>query len=615
MKRGNWQGRGDWGRADRRRHHNPGRQREHSSHRFERGGPGTSQNEPSPETASPSLSQSSPAPELPGFYFDPEKNRYFRLLPGHNNCNPLTREGIQQREQERRRVRLLEEDEKPRKKSSRAGLNSTILLQKRHLGLVPETSYCRLIHELKVSSMRRHKLEVQSSDSSSPNTDNFKLIVADSACERVFTVNDVEHGGCKYGIMNFKGCSEGFLSVEMCDNLYFTNRKVNSICWASVTHPDSHVLLCLVGIADTPGCVSLLPASLFSNSNPDQPGMLCSFKISTAWSCAWCLNPQADKNFSTGLSRLVIVTDAVTGRRQTYGINSDVLAQQFALRAPVLYNGCRTGEIFSIDLRQRARRGHGWKGVRFYQDSAITSVHILQDDNYLIAADMLGKPGMLCSFKISTAWSCAWCLNPQADKNFSTGLSRLVIVTDAVTGRRQTYGINSDVLAQQFALRAPVLYNGCRTGEIFSIDLRQRARRGHGWKGVRFYQDSAITSVHILQDDNYLIAADMLGKIKLWDLRMAKAVQQYEGHHNEHAYLPVHVNEQEGLLLAVGQDCYTRLWSLGDGRLLRTIPSPHPAGNLYSGSLQRYRASPLPYLLRFHYPTSHSGNCSLSTLF
>lgn len=34
---------------------------------------------------------------------------------------------------------------------------------------------------------------------------------------------------------------------------------------------------------------------------------------------------------------------------------------------------------------------------------------------------------------------------------------------------------------------------------------------------------------------------------------MAKAVQQYEGHHNEHAYLPVHVNEQEGLLLA-GED-------------------------------------------------------------
>ena len=48
----------------------------------------------------------------------------------------------------------------------------------------------------------------------------------DSASERVFTVNDVSHGGCKYGIMNFKGCSRGSLAVEMCDNLYFTNRKV-----------------------------------------------------------------------------------------------------------------------------------------------------------------------------------------------------------------------------------------------------------------------------------------------------------------------------------------------------------------------------------------------------
>lgn len=27
----------------------------------------------------------------------------------------------------------------------------------------------------------------------------------------------------------------------------------------------------------------------------------------------------------------------------------------------------------------------------------------------------------------------------------------------------------------------------------------------------------------------------------------------------------------------VGQDCYTLLWSLRDGQLLRTIPSPQPA--------------------------------------
>uniref|UniRef100_A0A8C1NWY3 WD repeat domain 21 n=1 Tax=Cyprinus carpio TaxID=7962 RepID=A0A8C1NWY3_CYPCA len=377
--------------------------------------------------------------QLPGFYFDPEKNRYFRLLPGHNNCNPLTKEGLQKKEEEKKRSALLAEDDGPRKKAPRTGLNSALLLQKRHLGLLPPSSYSRLIHEVKVSGMQRHRLEVQSSNSTSPNTDNFHLIVADSACERVFTVNDVSHGGCKYGIMNFHGYRKGSLSVEMCDNLYFTNRKVNSVCWASVTHTDSHVLLCLVGISQTPGCVSLLPASLFSNFNPDQPGMLCSFKISTAWSCAWCLNPQADKTFSTG---------------------------QFL--TPCLY---------------------------------------------------------------------------------------------------------------AFLHYAPVLFNGCRSGEIFSIDLRQRDRgRSHGWKTSRFFQESAITSIQLLQDENYLLAADMLGKIKLWDIRVKRSVKQYEGHHNEYAYLPIHVNEPEGLLLAVGQDCYTRLWSLHDSSLLRTIPSPHPAG-------------------------------------
>lgn len=56
-------------------------------------------------------------PELPGFYFDPEKNRYFRLLPGHNNCNPLTREQLQEKEREKQRNKMLAEDEKPRKVS------------------------------------------------------------------------------------------------------------------------------------------------------------------------------------------------------------------------------------------------------------------------------------------------------------------------------------------------------------------------------------------------------------------------------------------------------------------------------------------------------------------
>lgn len=58
--------------------------------------------------------------DLPGYYFDPEKKRYFRLLPGHNNCNPLTKESIRQKEMESKRLQLLEEEDKQGKVGSTA---------------------------------------------------------------------------------------------------------------------------------------------------------------------------------------------------------------------------------------------------------------------------------------------------------------------------------------------------------------------------------------------------------------------------------------------------------------------------------------------------------------
>ncbi|XP_054304371.2 DDB1- and CUL4-associated factor 4 isoform X7 [Pongo pygmaeus] len=385
------------------------------------------------------------------------QKRYFRLLPGHNNCNPLTKESIRQKEMESKRLRLLQEEDR-QKKIARMGFNASSMLRKSQLGFLNVTNYCHLAHELRLSCMERKKVQIRSMDPSALASDRFNLILADTNSDRLFTVNDVKVGGSKYGIINLQSLKTPTLKVFMHENLYFTNRKVNSVCWASLNHLDSHILLCLMGLAETPGCATLLPASLFVNSHPagiDRPGMLCSFRIPGAWSCAWSLNIQANNCFSTGLSRRVLLTNVVTGHRQSFGTNSDVLAQQFALMAPLLFNGCRSGEIFAIDLR---------------------------------------------------------CGN-----------------------------------------------------------------HGKGWKATRLFHDSAVTSVRILQDEQYLMASDMAGKVKLWDLRTTKCVRQYEGHVNEYAYLPLHVHEEEGILVAVGQDCYTRIWSLHDARLLRTIPSPYPA--------------------------------------
>ncbi|XP_018417129.1 PREDICTED: DDB1- and CUL4-associated factor 4 [Nanorana parkeri] len=381
-------------------------------------------------SSSSSGNQSSSVPELPGFYYDPEKNKYFRLLPGHNNCNPLTREGILQKEMERKRLQLLEED-KNRKKSTRPGLNASMLVWKRQLGLMPFTTYCRRAHELKVNCMQRKEVQIVNPEPAGPGTHKFEFILADSASQRLFAVSDMENGFCKYGLLNLNGLWKDAPTVESHDNPYFTNHKVNVACWATLTGPDSHVLISLLGKHDSPGCVSLIPACLFKNLAPD-----------------------ADFE---GLKNQVLVMNTVTDVRRTFKINSDVLAQQFATENLLLYNGCRSGEVFSIDMRVPALSPSNWK------------------------------------------------------------------------------------------------------------------------KGTSFFQNSAITCLHLLRDENYLLVSDMSGQIKLWDMRMVKCLQQYEGHNNSYAYLPLHVKEDEGLLVAVGQDCYTRIWNLQDTRLLRTIPSPHPA--------------------------------------
>uniref|UniRef100_G1MCS6 DDB1- and CUL4-associated factor 4 n=1 Tax=Ailuropoda melanoleuca TaxID=9646 RepID=G1MCS6_AILME len=220
-----------------------------------------------PSTSSGTAGSSS-VPDLPGYYFDPEKKRYFRLLPGHNNCNPLTKEGIRQKEMESKRLQLLEEEDKQKKKIARMGFNASSLLQKSKLGFLNVTSYCRLAHELRVSCMQRKKVQIQSSDPSALASDRFNLILADTNSDRLFTVNDVKVGGSKYGIISLRGLKAPSPKVHMHENLYFTNRKVNSVCWASLNHLDSHILLCLMGIAETPGCATLLPASLFVSSHP-----------------------------------------------------------------------------------------------------------------------------------------------------------------------------------------------------------------------------------------------------------------------------------------------------------------------------------------------------------
>ncbi|CAJ0963100.1 unnamed protein product, partial [Ranitomeya imitator] len=262
---------------------------------------------------------------LPGFYYDSEKNRYFRLLPGHNNCNPLTTEGIVKRVMEMKRLKHLEED-KNRKKSSRLGCNASLLLRKQQIGLLPSTTYCRQrhlttasgraagndviadpchmiggrrcirkirtvrlflqqalcllaglqldnasavpqvshlastlsqapwlsvsllvaaaythglcppmngsekrilrrMHELKISCMQKKDVSIINPEPLAEDTHNCEFIITDSSGQRLFSVNDLDNGYCKYGLLELNGLWKDIPTVENHETLFFSNQK------------------------------------------------------------------------------------------------------------------------------------------------------------------------------------------------------------------------------------------------------------------------------------------------------------------------------------------------------------------------------------------------------
>lgn len=84
---------------------------------------------------------------------------------------------------------------------------------------------------------------------------------------------------------------------------------------------------------------------------------------------------------------------------------------------------------------------------------------------------------------------------------------------------------------------------------------------------------SAVCSLTVLHsDETYLLASSMNGTMKLWDRRLVQrgAVQSYEGQVNSHTTMQIAVDPTETLLASGGEDCAIRLWSVKTGELLHT---------------------------------------------
>ncbi|KAI4332093.1 hypothetical protein L6164_017030 [Bauhinia variegata] len=172
---------------------------------------------------------------------------------------------------------------------------------------------------------------------------------------------------------------------------------------------------------------------------------------------------------------------------------------------------------------------------------------------------------------------------------------------DLETGRTSWFlRCKSDVFAQQFVNSGNVILCGLRNGAIITVDFRQKRERfssrlvthripyppdktirssnkewfkltGDIYPSHTIRMPSSISCLVSLQyDDQYFLASSMDGSIKLYDHRLLKrgAVQSYEGHVNSHSRIQLGVDPAERFVMAGGEDCKLRLWSIKSGELL-----------------------------------------------
>ncbi|KAL2649259.1 hypothetical protein R1flu_017387 [Riccia fluitans] len=103
------------------------------------------------------------------------------------------------------------------------------------------------------------------------------------------------------------------------------------------------------------------------------------------------------------------------------------------------------------------------------------------------------------------------------------------------------------------------------------LSVGQHGRRESRNHHEKMQMGSAISSISLLRrNEQYLIASAVNGEMWQWDRRLTGRgpVQTFEGHVNTHHPLKFRLDPSERILAAGGMDFTLRLWSVTSGRLL-----------------------------------------------
>ncbi|OWF53395.1 DDB1- and CUL4-associated factor 4-like [Mizuhopecten yessoensis] len=351
--------------------------------------------------------------DIPGFYFDAEKKKYFRIQPNHNSSSSstVTRETIQRREKEQLRLKELSGPETCRKLTQSTNHTS---------GSKSSSDLPHLLNSICTGAMSKHRFD---------NLFAFKRIsnidLTHSGCRRLIsqiqpTYSKLEHmhkmevsenADCILGLWSKQEISSYSIQLidlkrdkrtnvrsRLCVNMESPEfsalviwNKVTDVCWADLkrnygNNNGRHVLFTTMSLTCAGDDMSMARIRQFPQTFDRAHDLEFSLGHKCTWTCAWNTHGQ---NFSVGSEKCGLLLDVETRRLWELNTNNgDPLAQIFDTKTRYcLYTGTRKNQILTHDLRSISSR----PTASMSQSCSVCSLRLFQDNTKLLASDVRGK--------------------------------------------------------------------------------------------------------------------------------------------------------------------------------------------------------------------------------
>lgn len=338
------------------------------------------------------------ADEIPGFYYDKVKKRYFRLVPGNNNFNPVTTET----------VRFREMSESNKSAAAKREMSLVHFTDRLRSGGVSDGWYRYKVAEDRLARLRN----VLTQDFSVGDDEAERSGGGHDGCSFLLTHPEMSElvGFCfddnmeAIKLMKWKlamkrpsgGDEEDGLeqtTLQKSKSTWCFTGKVTDVCLAKTEQHVDCALFCSVGSwnSSSKAVMVALVDPLFHD--PDDTEFHISFELgrSAVWSCAWSPNTQS---VAFGLEGKSLVMDGFTMAQQhIHNKKQNTLAVCFSSTGRELYSGTNKSAIVCSDLRESADRHCTYS---FPVQAPVTHMQLLPEHTLLIS----GHQNQLCTIDL-----------------------------------------------------------------------------------------------------------------------------------------------------------------------------------------------------------------------